>query len=146
MENTIPGKPSGRAPGIYSGICHDKKGWKGCHCLSRQRKSWRILSGGRENTAEGKERNGETEKTAFCFVNTPTEIQASKTVDLGETKKFNLNDRIFGFTLTNNGKVQGTYHAVIAMETEKENGTAVVTKSRKILLLAGNFTSKTTRP
>lgn len=92
-----------------------------------------------KNTAEGKERNGETEKTAFCFVNTPTEIQASKTVDLGETKKFNLNDRIFGFTLTNNGKVQGTYHAVIAMETEKENGTAVVTKEQKDITVGREF-------
>lgn len=100
----------------------------------------------RKNTAEGKERNGETEKTAFCFVNTPTEIQASKTADLGETKKFNLNDRIFGFTLTNNGKVQGTYHAVIATETEKENGTAVVTKEQKDITVGREFYLKTTRP
>ena len=75
----------------------------------------------------------------FCFVNTPTEIQASKTADLGETKKFNLNDRIFGFTLTNNGKVQGTYHAVIATETEKENGTAVVTKEQKDITVGREF-------
>lgn len=86
-----------------------------------------------KNTSEGEERNGETKETAFYFVNTPTKIEVSKTVDLGETDKFNLNDRIFGFKLTNSVGIQGTYPAVITTESEGQKVT-VVTIGREFYL------------
>ena len=73
---------------------------------------------------ETEDRDGESAETAFCFVNTPTEIEVSKTVDLGKTRAFDLDDRVFGFTLTNDGGIQGCYLAVIrttpADKTQKE--------------------------
>ncbi len=64
-------------------------------------------------------------KTKFCFTNTLTEVQISKTVELGENQKFNLDDRLFGFKLTNNKGIKGTYRAVIATGTDSETVTDI---------------------
>ena len=73
---------------------------------------------------ETEDRDGESTETAFRFVNMPTEIKISKDVELGKTKAFDLDDRVFGFTLTNDSGIQGSYLAVIrttpADETQKE--------------------------
>ena len=64
-------------------------------------------------------------ETKFCFTNTLTEVQVSKTVELGENPKFNLDDRLFGFKLTNNKGIKGTYRAVLAEGTGSETVTDV---------------------
>ena len=64
-------------------------------------------------------------ETKFCFTNTLTEVQVSKTVELGENPKFNLDDRLFGFKLTNNKGIKGTYRAVLAEGTDSETVTDV---------------------
>ena len=70
---------------------------------------------------ETEDRDGESKATAFCFVNTPTEIEASKEVDLGKTKVFDLDDREFGFTLTNDGGIEGSYLAVITTKPKTKD-------------------------
>lgn len=48
----------------------------------------------------------------LTFINTPTELLVSKTVDLGDAYEFNLDDQEFTFKLTNDSDVSGEYWMV----------------------------------